>query len=196
MIWGSILLATLGWAFTFGLKWGNFWLKIGFSVILICSYSFLWERPKISLRLSSIIYGLLSAILLYLIFLLGHQIAPLIISEAKSQVHAIYDLGAEGDQLAVFFLLFFITGPGEEIFWRGFLQRHLMMRLGNLWGTTISIVLYTGVHLFSLNPMLILSSLVAGGFWAGLYLWKRDLLLQISSHSFWSSFIFTVAPIG
>lgn len=195
MIWGSILLASLCWAFTFGWKWGNFWLKIGFSVISVSFYSLLWERPKITFNLNSILYGAFSALLLYLLFLFGHQIAPLILSEAKIQVRAIYDLGAESNKTAVFFLLFLITGPGEEIFWRGFLQKHLMVRFGGLWGTFISVALYTGVHLFSLNPMLILSSLVAGGFWGGLYLWKKDLLLQISSHSFWSSFIFTVAPI-
>ncbi len=43
--------------------------------------------------------------------------------------------------------------------------------------------------------MLILAALVAGAFWGFLYLWKRDLLVQITSHSFWSAVIFAVAPV-
>jgi membrane protease YdiL (CAAX protease family) len=43
--------------------------------------------------------------------------------------------------------------------------------------------------------MLILAALVAGAFWGALYLWKRDLLMQIVSHSSWSAVIFAVAPI-
>ncbi len=195
MIYGAVLLASFGWAFTFGWNGGNFWVKIALSVISVSCYSFLLEKPRISFNPLSILYGFLSAFLLYLIFHFGHEIAPLILPEAKTQVRAIYALGSGTHRAAVFLLLFFVTGPGEEIFWRGFLQKHLMNRIGSLWGTFISVALYTGVHLFSLNPMLILSSFVAGGFWGGLYLWKRDLLLQISSHSFWSSFIFTIAPI-
>jgi len=43
---------------------------------------------------------------------------------------------------------------------------------------------------------LILAALVAGAFWGALYLWKKDLLVQITSHSVWSAFIFAVFPIN
>jgi membrane protease YdiL (CAAX protease family) len=43
--------------------------------------------------------------------------------------------------------------------------------------------------------MLIMAALVAGAFWGGLYLWKRDLELVMISHSLWSAFIFAVFPI-
>ncbi len=195
MIWGGVLLASACWAFTFGWSGGNFWVKIGLSVIGVSLYSLFWERPKIPLHLSSFLLGLLSAAVLYLIFYLGHRLAPYILAGAKTQVGGIYSLGSGTSRVPIFLLLFFITGPGEEIFWRGFLQAHLMEKWGNSAGYLATTGIYAGVHVFSWNPMLILAALVAGAFWGLLYLWKRDLLVQITSHSFWSAVIFAVAPI-
>ena len=195
MIWGAILLASVCWAMTFGWAGGNFWVKIGLSVIAVSLYSLFWQRPKISFQFYSFLYGLLSAAILYLIFFLGNKLALQILPGAKTQVGAIYYLGAGVNKALVFLLLFFITGPGEEIFWRGFLQGHLMATQGKFSGYLITTLLYAGVHVFSWNLVLILAALVAGSFWGLLYLWKRDLLVQIISHSLWSAVIFAVAPI-
>ena len=104
-------------------------------------------------------------------------------------------MGVGTNKILIFLLLFFITGPGEEIFWHGFLQDRLMARWGNVAGYLITTSVYAGVHLFSWNLLLILAALVAGAFWGLLYLWKRNLLIQIISHSFWSTVIFAVVPI-
>jgi len=77
-IWGAVVLAILCWAFTFGLAWGNFWAKIGLSVVLICGYSFYWQKPKISFSLQSAAIGLASAVVLYGIFYLGYVFLPIL----------------------------------------------------------------------------------------------------------------------
>jgi len=195
VIWGAVALASVCWAITFGWSGGNFWVKIGLSVVVVSLYSLLWQRPSISVHFRSFLLGLFSALILYSIFLLGNKLAPIILPGAKTQVGGIYSLGAGANKLFIFLLLFFITGPGEEIFWRGFLQDRLMERWGNFTGYLITTALYAGVHVFSWNLMLILAALVAGAFWGFLYFWKRDLLAQITSHSFWSAVIFAVAPV-
>ncbi len=195
MIWGAVVLATVCWAITFGWSGGNFWVKIGFSVVAVSLYSLFWKRPSLSFHLRSLLLGLFSALALYSIFLLGNKIAPAILPGAKTQVGGIYSLGAGSNKALIFLLLFFITGPGEEIFWRGFLQDRLMERWGNFRGYLATSALYAAVHVFSWNLMLILAALVAGAFWGLLYLWKRDLLVQFTSHSFWSAVIFAVAPV-
>ena len=195
MIAGAVVLAFACWAVTFGVAWGNFWAKIGISVVIICLYSFLWQRPKFRLTLNNALAGILSAAALYGLFVLGNILAPYIIPGAGGQVGGIYDLGTGTDRILIFLLLCFITGPGEEIFWRGFLQENLMRRYGNLRGFVLGTLVYGGVHLFSLNLMLILAALVAGAFWGLLYLWRRDLGLVIVSHSLWSAFIFAVFPV-
>jgi membrane protease YdiL (CAAX protease family) len=195
VIWGAFILASVCWAITFGWSGGNFWVKIGLSVVAVSLYSLFWQRPNISFHLRSFLLGLFSAVILYFIFLLGNKLAPTILPGAKTQVGGIYSLGAGANKVLIFLLLFFITGPGEEIFWRGFLQDRLMKRWGNFSGYLMTTALYAGVHVFSCNLMLILAAFVAGAFWGLLYLWKRDLLVQITSHSFWSAVIFAVAPI-
>jgi membrane protease YdiL (CAAX protease family) len=195
VIWGAFILASACWAATFGWAGGNFWVKIGFSVAAVSLYSLFWQRPKISFQLRSFLLGLFSAAILYFIFLLGNKLAPMILPGAKTQVGGIYSFGAGENKVLIFLLLFFITGPGEEIFWRGFLQDRLMKKWGNFPGYLITTALYGGVHLFSCNLMLILAAIVAGAFWGFLYLWKKDLLIQITSHSLWSAVIFAVAPI-
>ena len=195
MIWGAILLAIAGWAFTFGWSGGNFWVKIGASVLLVLGYSLCWRRPKITFRISSFFWGLFSAAFLYIIFFLGNSLAPYFIAGAQGQVGGIYSLGEGSSRYLVFLLLLLITGPGEEIFWRGFLQDQMMKRIGPLRGYLLATGVYAGVHVFSGNAILILAALMAGAFWGALYLWKRDLLIQITSHSFWSAFIFAVFPI-
>jgi membrane protease YdiL (CAAX protease family) len=195
VISGAIILASLCWAITFGWAGGNFWIKIGLSVMAVFLYSLLWQRPKISFQPHSLLAGFLSAAALYLIFLLGNKLALRVLPGANAQVGAIYSLGVETNKTLIFLLLFFITGPGEEIFWRGFLQERLMNRWGSFSGYLMTIFLYAGVHVFSWNLVLILAALVAGAFWGSLYLWKRNLLVQITSHSLWSAVIFAVAPI-
>ena len=195
MIWGAVVLASACWAITFGWPGGNFWVKIGLSVVAVSLYSLFWKRPNISFHLRSFLLGLFSAVILYSIFLVGNKLAPYILPGVKSQVGGIYSLGAGSNKVFIFLLLFFITGPGEEIFWRGFLQDRLMERWGIFPGYLMTTALYGGVHVFSCNLMLILAAFVAGAFWGFLYLWKKDLVIQITSHSFWSAVIFAVAPV-
>jgi uncharacterized protein len=195
VIWGGVLLAFACWGFTFGWAGGNFWVKIGVSVIVVTLYSLWWQKPRIPLRLSSFLLGLLSAAVLYGIFFAGYRLAPYFLAGAGTQVGGIYSLGTGTGRVLICLLLLLVTGPGEEIFWRGFLQDNLMKKWGGLGGFLVATGVYSGVHVFSGNLMLILAALVAGAFWGLQYLWKRDLLLQITSHSVWSAVIFAIAPI-
>ena len=195
MILGGLFLAFACWGFTFGVHLGNFWIKIGLSVLMVLSYSLMWQRPSISFRFQSLLLGVLSAAVLYLLFFLGNLLAPYVLHQAPAQVSGIYGLGTGTNRLLVFLLLFLITGPGEEIFWRGFLQSRMMARWGDLPGYLFVTAVYGGVHLFSGNPVLTCAALVAGAFWGLLYLWQGDLLLVMVSHAAWSAVIFAVAPI-
>lgn len=196
MIAGAIALAVAAWAVTFGAPWGNFWIKIAVAVVVINAYAAVWQRPPLRFSARSVFLGLSSAVLLYAVFLAGHAAAPYVLSAADLQVGRIYELGEGTSKIWIALLLLLVTGPGEEIFWRGFLQEHLQRRLGAVPGFLAASLVYGGVHVFSRNPMLILAALTAGVFWGGFYLWKKDLAALIVSHAVWSAVIFAVAPIG
>ena len=195
MLTGAILLALAGWGFTFGIAWGNFWIKIGCTVTVITAYSLFFRRPKIRISLSEVALGLASAVALYGIFWLGNALSPHVIPGAHSQVGGIYGLGDGTQRVWIILLLLFVTGPGEELFWRGFLQEAMMERWGRWPGFCAATAFYGAVHIFSMNIMLIGAACVAGAFWGLQYLLRRDLTSLIVSHALWSAVIFAVLPI-
>ena len=92
-------------------------------------------------------------------------------------------------------LLFFVTGPSEELYWRGYLQKNLMMRYGQWQGWLLATAIYAAVHIWSFNFMLIGAAAVAGAFWGAMYWRLKNLTPVIISHSVWSAVIFAVFPM-
>ncbi len=192
---GAVLLALAGWAFTFGVALGNFWIKIGIAVALVTGWSLVYQRPSLRFTRASVAWGVGSAAVRYVVFLAGNAIAPHVVPGAAGQVGGIYGLGDGSSRLLVALLLLLVTGPGEEIFWRGYFQERLQRRWGIWPGFLAATAVYAAVHVFSRNPMLILAALTAGAYWGLLYLWKRDLAALVISHSLWSAFIFAAVPV-
>jgi membrane protease YdiL (CAAX protease family) len=115
----------------------------------------------------------------------------MIIPCAGEKILTIYDFKNDQSFWVILMLVVFITGPGEEIFWRGFIQRYFQKK-GLFFGFVTAAIIYGAVHVSSLNIMLILAALVCGGFWGLLYLWKRSIVINIISHTVWvlAAFIF------
>jgi len=140
--------------------------------------------------------GLFSAIALYFIFWAGKEISSMIFPFAEQQIGSIYGKGDDTSNLIIFPLLFLVTGPCEEIFWRGFLQEKLMVRYGGMKGWLLAALFYASVHIWSFNFMLIGAAAVAGAFWGEMYWRYRNIAPVIVSHSLWSAFIFAVIPLS
>ena len=196
---GTIILANVLWFVTFYLTIGVFWVKISISASLLAAISLLLmpeRREQLHIDLKSVLIGLASAVILYGIFWVGKEISSLIFPFAEQQIGGVYAKG-EGSRMGiVFLLLFFVTGPGEELYWRGYIQDRLMKRFGGLGGFLITVALYAGVHLWSFNFMLIGAAAVAGAFWGIMYWRLGNLVPVIISHSVWSAFIFAVIPLS
>ena len=92
-------------------------------------------------------------------------------------------------------LLLFIIGPGEEIYWRGFIQNTLSKKMGETKGYIISVLLYAGVHIITGNIMLVIAALVCGIYWGWLYKKEKSLLPVIISHAIWDLTIFVIFPL-
>ena len=154
----TVVLAALLWFITFYLTWAIFWIKISFSAATLALLS-LWLQSNRTQALkfdaAAVILGLLSAAALYLIFWVGNTVASFLLSFAGQQIAGVYDKGAGTPMWVIALLLFFVTGPAEELYWRGYLQKNLMVRFGPWRGWLLATVLYAGVHIWSLNFMLI-----------------------------------------
>ncbi len=196
---GTILLAAALWFVTFYLTWSIFWVKISFSAAILAILSFwLQPHPKQHLKFnrSAVLIGLLSAALLYLIFWAGKAVSAAILPFSGQQIGGIYAKGSGTSMWLIALLLFFITGPAEELYWRGYLQKNLMSRFGRWQGWLLATIVYAVVHIWSLNFMLIGAAFVAGAFWGAMYLHYKNLAPVIISHSVWSMVIFAVFPMS
>ena len=77
------------------------------------------------------------------------MVSQWLFSFASSQISSIYDIHTEGHPLIIALVLFFITSPAEEIFWRGFIQKMAMDKYESLSGWLLGSAINAGVHLAS-----------------------------------------------
>jgi len=195
---GTIILANILWFVTFALDFSIFWIKITLSALTLALISLSLKPDRAEqLRIDgkAVFIGLVSAAVLYLIFFLGKEISTEIFPFAAHQIGSVYGKGHGTTMWIIFILLFFITGPAEEIYWRGYVQDSLMHSLGETKAWLITTAIYAGVHLWSFNFMLIAAAGVAGAFWGLMYWRLRTLTPVIISHSVWSAVIFAVFPL-
>ncbi|MCL2872210.1 MAG: CPBP family intramembrane metalloprotease [Betaproteobacteria bacterium] len=179
----------------------NFWWAMLFSasVLLIMSAVFGRDwRPQFRLSARAVVIGLVSAAVLWGVFYLGHMLSTMLFSFAQPQVGAIYGLRDGNSHVWIALLLLFIVGPAETIFWQGFVQRTLMQRWGSLSGFVGTVLIYSLVHLWSFNLMLLMAAAICGAFWGGMYalLKPRTLWPLLISHAVWDVMVFIVFPIG
>ena len=195
---GTVALAAVFWFVTFYLTWSTFWIKISFSAASLAVISFrLQPEPfkELKFDLKAVLMGIFTAAALYFVFWLGKKVSSALFPFAEHQIGSIYNKG-EGTPMGVIAaLLFFVTGPCEEFYWRGFLQRNLVRRFGGWQGWLLATAVYAGVHIWSFNFMLIGAAAVAGAFWGALYWRLGNLAPVIISHSIWSTVVFAVLPI-
>jgi membrane protease YdiL (CAAX protease family) len=195
----TVGLACVLWFVTFYLSWASFWIKIAFSAATLAILS-LWIQPhrkdQFRFNQSAVLQGLVSAGLLYAIFWIGKTISGTLMPFASTQINGIYQKGLGTHTGIIAALLFFVTGPCEEIYWRGFLQKNLAARFGPWQGWLLATVIYAAVHIWSFNLMLIGAAAMAGAFWGAMFWRYNNLMPVIISHSVWSTVIFAVFPMS
>lgn len=196
---GTLVLAGTFWFLTFCVTWGSFWLKISFFSAVLAGLA-LSLQPDIRLQLrpdaKAIVIGVVSAVVLYLIFVGAKAVITALIPFAEEQIGQIYTKGQGVPLWAMAVLSLLVTGPAEELFWRGYIQRQLMDHFGQWQGWLMGTVLYAGVHFWSFNLILVGAAIVAGAFWGAVYWRYRSLAPVIVSHSIWSVAAFALFPLG
>jgi hypothetical protein len=193
-----VLLAAFLWFVTFALSWASFWVKIALSASLLAGISLVLQpirREEFRIDPAAVFIGLASAAVLYLVFWTGRAVSMTLFDFAGREIGGIYQKRGGTSLWTIAVLLFCVTGPSEEIFWRGYLQRNLMERYGRWPGWAIATAVYAGVHVWSLNFMLVGAAAVAGAFWGAMYAHLGRLSPVILSHAVWSTVIFAVFPM-
>lgn len=194
----SIVVAAILWYVMFVIKPFNFWIEMSLSIGLLTSIALIIDKNILKIkRITSkqILIGILSAILLYLIFYIGNIVTGYIFPFKDAQVLSVYSNRSQGNPLWIGLLLLLVIGPGEELYWRGFIQNTLSTKFGENKGYVMATLLYAGVHILTGNVMLIIAALVCGLYWGWLYKKQKSLLTVIISHAIWDLTIFVLLPI-
>lgn len=198
-----VISAAIMWIEMFVLKHFNFWIEMTIAAGLLAGISFYINQKAsdfINKRLYDfkpfyIVVGLVSALILYLVFFAGDRISNLLFNFAGQQVSGIYGNKILLNPVTIGLLLFFIIGPAEEIFWRGFVQDTMMEKFGGNKGWLIASLIYGGVHIFALNFMLFMAALICGLFWGYIFKRYKSLWPGIISHAVWDLVIFLIIPV-
>jgi membrane protease YdiL (CAAX protease family) len=199
-VFWTLPLAFVFWFFTFAFPVGNFWLKLVISASILASFGLGLSRSHwrklFHFETRYLWLGPLSAVFLYGIFWLGKELSTLLFPFASREISTVYFNKAQLNATAVGFLLFFIMGPAEEIYWHGFVQRSLGERFGRTVGLFLTTGIYALVHIFAFNFMLLVAAAVCGYFWGWLYQREQSLIPVILSHSIWDVLIFILFPLN
>lgn len=194
---GLILSLLAAYAFTW-LTFSHdkvFWYFYTFTILFLMSIAFFYAKIKDEVK--TIEYLLLSitfGIVLYAVIAGSYKLLEVVpFFSSNSANHFISKFGPT--TIWHYLLLLFLIAPGEELFWRGFIQQHLKRWLSPIYATVVS------AALFSL-------SLVFSGFWLGvavafvvglvlglIYEWKKSMPLIILAHIITLVLLFLVLPL-
>ena len=181
----------------------DFWWAMSSCLAILVALSLLTDGPYRDLLRQDlrrgvskkIILGLTSALVLYLVFWAGGTISRAFLPFAAEGIDAVYAFRRDASVARVILLIVLVIGPGEEIFWRGFIQRRWEDRLDFPAGWLLASAFYALVHVGSRNIMLVLAALVCGLFWGALYSRSRSVLLVALSHTIWNLVVFVIFPL-
>lgn len=199
--WGAAACAAVAFAVIFMNGGLGFWLGLAAAAAGLCVLADMLDKDgmRVLLRRPSMGWprtlaaGLLSAAVLYGVFYVGNELSARILSRSEGDIGRIYGLKHEAPVWLMAVLMVCIIGPGEEIFWRGYLQRQFVARYGR-WGFVLAVLGYAGVHVATGNLMLIGAALVCGVYWGLMYQRFRSLWLNIISHVAWDVAVFLLWP--
>ena len=138
----SVLLAAVFWFVMFFPYLGlscNFWLLMTCASLTLTTLAIAfggWPRLHFERRESAVgvgsrldwrefVLGVGIAIVLWGVFWLGDKCSQWLFDFARPQVDLIYGIKSGTPPMLIGLLLLLIIGPGEEIFWRGYVQRSL-----------------------------------------------------------------------
>jgi membrane protease YdiL (CAAX protease family) len=182
----------------------DFWWWMSMILVVLVSFGLFSDKSYLSLILKDLQDGLLkkiglgimSAGLLYAVFFVGNEVSRIIFPFAGVEISQVYSFKQNASVLRIILFMIVLIGPGEELFWRGYLQRHWEKRFGRYWGFVFVSVLYALVHAASGNIMLVLAAGVCGLFWGFLYLRYESIILVCVSHTLWDLMIFVFFTLG
>jgi membrane protease YdiL (CAAX protease family) len=174
----------------------GFWAKMALGVGSLGAFA-LYANPelrKTRITPADVARGVASAGVLYGIFQVGDRVARSVMPNGGAEIDEIYRKRGLAPVPFIAGSLALLIAPGEELFWRGLVNRYLAQQLGPVAGNAAGATLYGAIHLVSGNLTLTGAAGVAGAFWSLEQLAHGRMGTLIVSHIGWDLWIFLVRP--
>lgn len=173
-----------------------FWVIFTISFFLLSAAAILFANfDKKSISASNLAIAIFSGIMMYGLFSIGKMGSAFLFPNMLDEVADLY-MKIQPQLSWHFVVLFLIIIPGEELFWRGYIQKNIKAKFDNkLVAIVISSLLYTSANLYTFNPLFLLATFAGGVVWGTLYMWKRNIFLTILSHLVFNLFLLVLFPL-
>ncbi|KMJ58276.1 hypothetical protein AB685_10220 [Bacillus sp. LL01] len=195
LIW---ILANLLLGISFQLT-NHFWILFSISLFILmllglnCGKTD--SRKKKPLTLQDVIFGLITGSILYGAFLTAYlllKVLPLPLLPFVDELYRIVGPSSWWHYVALVLIII----PGEEVFWRRFVQPRVVKVVGRFQGVLVAAGMYAIAHIWTGNPMLVAAAATAGIAWGALYEWKKSLSLIIISHLVFDLWLLVIFPLN
>jgi hypothetical protein len=188
----GVILAAAAWAGMFLPPKDGFWTRAALAAATIGIYTAAVEPTTIGHLFdrrhwpADLGVGLVSGAALYAVFWIGEQALVIVLPRLAAEVGDLYTV--RGQTKAWFMpVVLSIAAPGEELFFRGFLQHQA--------GVLLALAVYAAVHLWERKLILVLAALVGGLWWGALLTWTGGLIAPLASHLLWVMMIVVGRPV-
>ncbi|ETI68079.1 CPBP family intramembrane glutamic endopeptidase [Neobacillus vireti] len=172
-----------------------FWYIFSGSLLVLIAYAmFQGDVDDEAPFFQYIFLGAISGLLLYFVFWLGFQTIQHLHLPFEKDIKKLYRWYAP-KLFWQYIALVLVAAPGEEIFWRGFIQKSLLANFKPIVSIGIAALLFASVHIYSGSFILVFAALISGFFWGLLYYWKKSMPLVIVSHIIFDLMIFIILPL-
>jgi membrane protease YdiL (CAAX protease family) len=172
-----------------------FWYIFTASILVLIIYAMAQGKVDDEASFTKyLFFGIISGLLLYAVFWLGDKIILILHLPLDNSITRLYHWYSP----SLFFEylgLVLVAAPGEELFWRGFVQKRLMHYFKPVTSIAAGSLLYASVNIYSGQYILVLASLISGFVWGSLYYWKKSMPLVIVSHIIFDIMIFIILPL-
>lgn len=171
-----------------------FWYIFTGSVLVLIAFATFQGDVEDELSFFQYIFlGAISGFLLYFLFWIGFHVFGILHLPFETSIKKLYRWYAPS-LFWQYIALVLVAAPGEELFWRGFIQKSLLKYFRPIESIVIAALLYASVHIYSSSFLLVFAAFISGLVWGLLYYWKKSMPLVIVSHIIFDIIIFIIMP--
>lgn len=172
-----------------------FWYIFSASLLVLITYAMLQEKVDDDASFFKYIsLGVVFGLLQYIIFWLGYHSFGILHLPFANSISRLYRWFAPS-MFWQYLALVLVAAPGEELFWRGFVQKRLITYLGPLKSILVASLLYASVQIYSGTFILVFAAFISGLIWGVIYFWKKSMPLVIVAHLVFDIMIFIILPL-